>query len=216
MIRARTRTMFEFKSSLVILTLLSLWSGCFATARRRRTKDVPEACLNEGVRASECRAAFITELEMMHSMNPNNQHTNCTLYSKLECCMVTEYGALGCGDKEAINKAISFAIKDHQSYDNCPKGLCDPASVNGSFKIMRDMDENLHGRDAVSGLVSAPKRKVKRDVHAAMEAQASEVSSEANKSFLEEHLKAPKHKGKKKGHKRGHKGKKRKETKADR
>lgn len=206
--------MFEVKGSLVIFTLLSLWSGCFATARRRRTKDVvPEACLNEGVRVSECRAAFITELEMMHSMNQNNQHTNCTLYSKLECCMVTEYGALGCGDKEAINKAISFAIKDHQSYDNCPKGLCDPASVNGSFKIMRDMDENLHGRDAVSGLVNAPKRKVKRDVHAAMEAQTSEVGSETNKSFLEEHLKAPKHKGKKKGHKRGHKGKKGKKPK---
>lgn len=212
LIRAQTRRMLKVRSGLVILTLLSLWSGCFATARRRRTKDVPEACINEGVRVSECRASFITELEMMHS-NQNNQHTNCTLYSKLECCMVTEYGALGCGDKEVINKAISFAIKDHQSYENCPKGLCDPSSVNGSFKIMRDMDENLHGRDAVSGLISSHKRKVKRDVSAAMEAHAPVVSSEANKSYVEEHLKSPKHKGKKKGHKRGHKGKKSKKPK---
>ncbi|XP_070386830.1 uncharacterized protein [Dermacentor albipictus] len=205
--------MLSVRNRLVILALLSLWSGCFATARRRRTKDVPEACINEGVRVSECRASFITELEMLHSANQNNPPTNCTLYSKLECCMVTEYGALGCGDKEVINKAISFAIKDHQSYENCPKGLCDPASVNSSFKIMRDMDENLHGRDAVSGLISSHKRKVKRDVSAAMEAQAPDVSSEASKSYVEEHLKAPKHKGKKKGHKRGHKGKKSKKPK---
>ncbi|KAH6948198.1 hypothetical protein HPB50_023160 [Hyalomma asiaticum] len=207
------RNMLPVKSFLVVFTLVILGTGCSATARRRRNKDVSEACVNEGVRVSECRASFITELEMMHSANQNNQHTNCTLYSKLECCMVTEYGALGCGDKEAINKAISFAIRDHQSYENCPKGLCDPASVNGSFKIMRDMDENLHGRDAVSGLVNSPKRKVKRDVHAAMEAQAHEGGIKANKSYLEEHLKAPKHKGKKKGHKKGHKGKKGKRPK---
>lgn len=206
--------MYDVKRSLVVIVLLSLCSGGLATAKRRRTEDViPEACLNEGVRVSECRAAFITELEMMHSMNQNNQHTNCTLYSKLECCVVTEYGALGCGDKEVINKAISFAIKDHQSYDNCPKGLCDPASVNSSFKIMRDMDENLHGRDAVAGLVNVPKRKIKRDVHAAMEAQAPEVGSEANKDSSDEHTKVPKHKGKKKGHKKGHKGKKGKKPK---
>ncbi|KAK8768182.1 hypothetical protein V5799_015354 [Amblyomma americanum] len=202
----------KVKSHLVFLTLLCLWSGCFATARRRKGRDVPDSCKNEGVRVSECRASFLTEIDMMDKAK-NFQHTNCTLYSKLECCMVTEYGSLGCADIDVINKAIARTIKDFPSYENCPRGLCDPASVNGSFKIMRDMDENLHGRDAVSGLVSSHKRKVKREVSAGMESARSEVSSEVSKSYVEEHLKGPKHRGKKKGHKRGHKGKKSKKPK---
>lgn len=206
--------MLKLSNLLAILVLLSLWSGCYGTARRRKPKDVPEACKNEGIRVSECRASFITDIEISGKLDRNYQRTNCTLYSKLECCMVTEYGVLGCSDKEVINKAISNAIKEHPSYENCPKGLCDPATVNGSFKIMRDMDENLHGRDAVSRLTGTHKRKVKREVNPNLAPHVADTSSEANRSFVEEHLKAPKHKGKKKGgHKRGHKVKKNKKPK---
>lgn len=200
--------MLKLSNLLVILVLLSLWSGCHGTVRRRKSKEVPDACKNEGIRVSECRASFITDLEISGKFDRNSQRTNCTLYSKLECCMVTEYGVLGCSDKEIINKAISNAIKEYPSYENCPKGLCDPSTVNGSFKIMRDMDENLHGRDAVSRLTGTHKRKVKREVDPNQAPHAAETNSEASKSFMQEHFKGPKQKGKKKGHKRSHKAKK--------
>ncbi|KAG0430468.1 hypothetical protein HPB47_022670 [Ixodes persulcatus] len=86
------------------------------------------------------------------------------------------YGAFGpgCLDKGVITKAITNAVREHQNYDNCPKGLCDPSSMNGSFKIMRDMDENLHGRESVSRLLSAHRRKVKREVDPHLESHLPE------------------------------------------
>ncbi|CAN8024604.1 unnamed protein product, partial [Ixodes persulcatus] len=168
---------------------------------------VAAACKTEGVRVSECRAAFFAELEMLGRTNQNFQHTNCTLYSKLECCLVTEYGIQGCLDKGVITKAITNAVREHQNYDNCPKGLCDPSSMNGSFKIMRDMDENLHGRESVSRLLSAHRRKVKREVDPHLESHLPEGAKEA-KSYVEEHLKSSKHKNKRKINKRSHKGNK--------
>ncbi|CAN7991697.1 unnamed protein product [Ixodes hexagonus] len=206
--------MFRVRYISVILATVCLWSGSHALGRRRRTKEVSEACKTEGVRVSECRAAFFAELQMLERTNRNFQHTNCTLYSKLECCLVTEYGIQGCLDKNVITKAIANAVHEHQSYDNCPKGLCDPSSMNGSFKIMRDMDENLHGRESVSRLIGAHRRKVKREVDPNLDTRPSGGTKET-KSYVEEHLKSSKHKSKKKLHKRSHKNKKVKKPKVN-
>ncbi|XP_064467154.1 uncharacterized protein LOC135378166 isoform X2 [Ornithodoros turicata] len=206
------------RTVLLVLTLL----GCATqiSCKRRKAKDVPGLCQRGGIRVTECKSAFHTDVEMTHiaarnARNTRNsqemERTNCTLYSKLECCLVTEYGVLGCSDKNVIQKAISNAIANYPGYESCPRGLCDPSMINGSVRIMRDMDENLHGREAVSALkknLHLPGRKVKREVVGGWERGVPRTQ----KTFVEEHLRNGKHKKNRKG-KKGHKKSKKQDSK---